>query len=193
MGVFTENNFSHSKAHMINQMLANAQAIVEQTRSDWHQHYEHRGLMLQKRVQSKFEAKILVVFGHCVGGTLEAMHRRTDSSGQQLKLGDNFSVAFYYDKVGHAECCEGDSTATCPGSQRPMDRRYASMFHSHDEVTHQLDVLKLASPALRAICSRVANALGADYFRLDAFVDEKGHATVNELTYPSHTPPAFGG
>ena len=129
MSVFVGGSSTHQDRARV---LQNAISIVEQPPDEWQQHYEHRGVMLQHRVKAMFEAKIVVVFGHSVGGTLEVMHQRTDSSGEQTKAADKFSIAFYYDDEGHAECCEAAETAVCPCrcQRQPATHGWATDSHA---------------------------------------------------------------
>jgi hypothetical protein len=111
-----------------------------------------------KKTSDVIEIKIHVVFGHLAGASIR-------------------SVPNYYELSVEVAFCGTDK----------LDHVKTREWWKPINGTHITDIVqsRTNTSQLRSIASTVAEAYGADWFRLDAFIDSQGSIFVNEVTYPS--------
>ena len=173
-----------SEAWTVSRLADYAERFVHRTHpnakwwSEWGQVYEHRAVIVQEsfvpqdgggfgcaKGELRLETKVHAPLGRLASARLQALP---------------FDGASYLDVQfldgGVIECLGGRNLAN------------VSM---HCARTVQL--LTRHRQALERIAMRSAQALGADWMRLDVFVAESGRLSVNELSYPSHIGSFTGG
>lgn len=153
------------------------EAYFSITASYWGQQYEHLGVVVQQSVLSQdnvvefhagsFENISSLVFEfepHVVFGTL---------CGGELHLVPHNED--YHLKINY---CHGDA-------------RLQDVSGVDPSVWEIIQPKLLQSPGrLAKTAKRIAHAFGADWFRLDVFIDLNGMFYVNEVTYPSGMHPS---
>lgn len=137
--------------------------------SDFGQKYEHRGVIVQENVLALqkdhqiHEVKIHVALGRVGGTRVQSVPLNFDPA-VDLTFCDN-------EKEGEGPHCRG-SQAETKDEQLQLCNKFVPMIAAH-------------SGNITTAAAKIANAYGADFFRLDLFLSSDGICLVNEVTYPS--------